>query len=97
MDNKKVSVIIPAYNTELYVENCIESVERQTYKNIEIIVVNDGSTDKTLDRVNRCISKYNNIRLINIDNHGQGYARNIALKQSTGDYILFLDLSLIHI
>ena len=91
MDNKKVSVIIPAYNTELYVENCIESVERQTYKNIEIIVVNDGSTDKTLDRVNRCISKYNNIRLINIDNHGQGYARNIALKQSTGDYILFLD------
>lgn len=91
MGNKKVSVIIPAYNTELYVENCIESVERQTYKNFEIIVVNDGSTDKTLDRVNRCIAKYDNIKLINITNHGQGYARNIALKQSMGDYILFLD------
>ena len=91
MGKGKVSVIIPAYNTELYIENCIESVEKQTYKNFEIIVVNDGSTDLTLDKINKCISKYDNIKLINITNHGQGYARNIALKHSTGDYILFLD------
>lgn len=91
MKNGKVSVIIPAYNTELYIENCIESVERQTYKNIEIIVVNDGSSDMTLDKINKSMAKYDNIKLINITNHGQGYARNIALKQSTGNYILFLD------
>lgn len=91
MINGKVSVIIPAYNTELYIENCIESVEKQTYKNFEIIIVNDGSTDKTLEKINKCIKKYNNIKLINITNHGQGYGRNIALKNATGNYILFLD------
>ena len=91
MENIKVSVIVPAYNTEPYIENCIESIENQSYKNFEIIVINDGSTDNTLYKINNFISKYKNIKLINIDNHGQGYARNLALKESSGKYVLFLD------
>lgn len=91
MMNKKVSVIIPAYNVEDYIEECINSVLEQTYNNYEIIIVNDGSTDNTLNIVREYEKKYSCIKVINISNHGQGYARNVALSKASGEYILFLD------
>lgn len=91
MGEKKVSIIIPAYNTEAYIEECIHSVQEQTYSNYEIIIINDGSTDSTLKILEEYRNKHDYIKVINIENHGQGYARNLGIKQAQGDYILFLD------
>ncbi len=87
----KVTVIIPAYNAEKYIDECLTSIIKQTYKNFEIIIVNDGSTDKTLEIVKQYENKHKNITVLNIKNHGQGYARNLALKKATGEYIMFID------
>lgn len=84
----KVSIIIPAYNCEKYIDKCLESVFSQSYQNIEVIVVNDGSTDSTAEH----LEKYRDrIRLITTDNGGSSRARNIGLDNATGDFILFLD------
>ncbi len=85
----KISVIIPTYNTEQYIKECIESILNQTYQNFEIIVINDGSTDNTLEILNGINDE--RIRVITIENSGQGVARNLALKEATGDYIAFID------
>lgn len=88
--SKKVSVIIPVFNSEKTICRCIESVINQTYKNIEIIIIDDGSTDNT----KKILEKYLNIKnllLIYNSNNGVSYTRNIGLKNSTGDYIIFLD------
>lgn len=85
---KKVSVIIPCYNVEDYIDECIKSIINQTYKSIEIIAINDGSTDSTLEKLNKYKNK---IKIINQNNKGVGYSRNIGIKKSTGDYILFID------
>lgn len=87
----KVSIIVPVFNNEMYLKRCLESICTQTYDNLEIILVNDGSTDSSLN-----ICKYfkqNDKRIIIIDknNEGQGKARNEALKIMTGDYVLFCD------
>ena len=87
----KISIIIPAYNVEQYIQQCIESINSQTYKNFEVIIVNDGSTDNTLNIIQECKRKYNWIEIIDIDNHGQGYARNMALEKAKGEYIFFFD------
>ena len=87
----KVSVIIPVYNVEKYLKKCLDSLINQTYSNLEIIVVNDGSTDNSSKIIKEYVKKYKNIINIDIDNHGQGYARNLGLKKATGDYIMFLD------
>lgn len=91
MDNPKVSVIVPCYNCESTVDACLDSLYRQTYQNIEIIAVNDGSTDGTLLRLN--LHKKNNpkVLVLDIPNGGVSNARNVAIKHSTGDYIAFLD------
>lgn len=84
----KISIIIPVYNAEKYIEKCLDSVLNQTYKNIEIIVINDGSTDNSYD----VLKKYKNkIILINQKNHGVSYSRNVGIDKSTGDYIMFID------
>ena len=85
----KISVIIPTYNTEQYIKECIDSILNQTYQNFEIIIINDGSTDNTLEVLNSI--KDERIRVITIENSGQGVARNLALKEATGDYIAFID------
>lgn len=89
----KFSVIIPAYNAEKYIKRTLSSVIEQTYKNWEIIVVNDGSTDSTREIVLNYISKYKefSINLIDIPNGGLANARNIGIKSATGDYICNLD------
>lgn len=88
MENK-ISVIIPTYNTEQYIKDCIDSILNQTYQNFEIIVINDGSTDNTLEVLNGIKDK--RISVKTIENSGQGVARNLALKEATGDYIAFID------
>lgn len=86
-----VSVIIPVYNTESYLRDCLESVLEQTYRNIEIIVVNDGSTDSSDKIINKYALKDGRIRKINKENGGLSSARNVAIDISTGEYIVFLD------
>lgn len=89
---KRFSVIIVAYNIQDYIERAILSVERQTFKNIEIIVVNDCSTDNTEREILKLCDKYNNIIYIkHKENKKAGGARNTALKEATGEYIVFLD------
>lgn len=86
--NPLVSVVIPTYNRANLLPKAIESVFQQTYKNIEIIVVNDGSTDSTLDVLKRYAG---NIRIIQANHSGTSNARNLGMKASRGNYICFLD------
>ena len=89
----QLSVIIPMYNAEKYIKRCIESVYRQDLdiNNFELLVVNDGSTDNSLEIVKDYLTSYKNIRFFSQKNSGQGAARNLGIKHATGEYILFLD------
>lgn len=87
----KVSVIIPAYNVENYIEECITSVLEQTVKEIEVIVVDDGSIDTTIDKLQDFQKQDNRIQIIQQENAGPGVARNKALEYAVGEYIFFLD------
>lgn len=87
--NPLVSILIPSYNSEKYINRTINSALNQTYRNIEIIIVDDGSTDSTLKIINSF--KAPNIKLIAIDHHGAAHCRNIALQHSQGKFIQFLD------
>lgn len=89
----KISVIVPAYNMELYVGKCMNSLINQTQEDIEIIMVNDGSTDRTKDVIEKKISQHSekNIKLYNKENGGQSDARNYGLKKANGDYIVYVD------
>lgn len=87
----KISVIIPIYNSEYYLKKCIESVINQTYKNLEIILVNDGSTDKSSYICNEYMMKDDRIKVINKENGGVSDSRNYGISASTGEYIAFLD------
>ncbi len=88
---KKISVIIPVYNVEKYLEKCLESVINQTYKNLEIIVVNDGSKDTSGDICDIFAKKDDRIKVIHKINGGLSDARNAGMKIATGDYIGFVD------
>ncbi len=87
----KISVIVPVYNAEKYLKKCISSVQEQTYKNWELILVDDGSTDKSLEIIKMFSGKDNKIKVIYQNNSGPGVARNNGLKIATGDYVVFLD------
>lgn len=89
----KVSIVIPVYNAESFLKECLDSVIHQTYKNIEVICVNDGSTDHSLDILNAYGAKDNRFHILSKENEGKGAAsaRNLGLDHATGDYILFLD------
>ncbi|MBK8846026.1 MAG: glycosyltransferase [Bacteroidetes bacterium] len=91
MSTAKVSVIIPVYNTELYLNKCLDSVINQTLKEIEIICINDGSKDSSLDILKAYAKKDDRIIIIDKKNGGQGLARNIAIKKATGEYLGFVD------
>lgn len=91
MIDKKISIIVPVYNVEKYIEKCIKSILAQENCNMEIIIVNDGSTDSSLKICNR-ISKYDNrIKIITQNNGGLSAARNTGLKYANGDYCYFID------
>ncbi len=85
----KISIIIPVYNCEKYLENCIKSIINQTLKDIEIILINDGSTDKSSD----ILASFSDsrIKILNKKNGGQSSARNIGLDIACGEYIGFVD------
>lgn len=89
--NEKVSIIVPVYNVEKYIDQCIESIFNQTYTNIEVIIVDDGSTDKSSYIIKKYAKKYNNIIYLTQENKGVSDARNLGLKYSTGKYIVFID------
>ena len=86
-----VSIIIPVYNTEKYIGKCLESVVGQTYKKLEIIIVDDGSTDRSLDIINNYKKKDNRIKVISGKNKGVSCARNKGLEYATGTKIVFFD------
>jgi len=87
----EVSVIIPVYNREKYLIQCLDSVINQTLKNIEIICINDGSTDRSLEILNEYGKKDGRIKIINQKNQGVAFARNIGLKIARGEYVGFVD------
>lgn len=84
----KTSVIIPVYNTAGYLEECIDSVFRQTQKEIEVIAINDGSTDDSWE-ILRQLKKISLMRLINQENHGLGYTRNVGIDCARGSVSIF--------
>jgi CDP-glycerol glycerophosphotransferase len=92
MNNCKISVIIPVYNVEKYLSQCLENLIFQTHKNIEIIIVDDGSTDRSEDVYNEYARRDSRIvKIIKQENAGQSAARNKALLHANGDYIHFMD------
>jgi len=91
MRKVKVSVVIPIYNVENYLEACLSSIVNQTFKDIEIICINDGSTDKSKNILNRYAKKDNRVIMINKKNEGLSIARNIGIDKATGEYIMFVD------
>ena len=86
-----VSIIVPVYNTGKYLDRCLDSIQSQTLKEIEIIVVNDGSTDSSLDIIKKHMENDSRIVLINQENGGQSLARNNGIKIAKGKYIGFVD------
>lgn len=87
----KVSFIVAVYNVEKYLDRCIQSIQTQLYQDIEIILVNDGSTDRSLEICNSYAQKDNRIKVLNQDNQGPASARNKALHVATGEWIGFVD------
>ena len=87
----KVSVIIPVYNNEEYLEECLNSVINQTLDDLEIICIDDGSTDNSLNILNEYSNKYEFIKVFSGENQGAANARNKALKHATGEYVAYLD------
>jgi glycosyltransferase, family 2 len=88
---KLISVIVPVYNVEEYLDECLDSIKRQTYKNIEVILVNDGSTDKSQEICERYCQQDNRFHLINQENRGLSGARNRGIQESTAEFITFVD------
>ena len=86
-----ISVIVPVYNVESYVAECIESIQNQTYMNLEIILVNDGSTDASGDICDQYAAYDERIKVIHQENGGLSAARNTWIKAANGDYIAFVD------
>lgn len=87
----KVSIIVPVYNTSLYLRKCLDSLVNQTYDKIEIIIINDGSTDNSDEIINEYVKKYSNIVYYNKENEGVSLTRNLGLKVSKGEYVMFVD------
>ena len=91
MNNYDLTIINPAYNCEKFIEQCITSIIKQKNNLIEIIVINDGSTDKTLEKCEELAQKYENIKIINQKNGGVSYSRNVGIQNANGKYIMFVD------
>ena len=91
MTNPQISVILSAYNEERFIRKAIESVVNQTLEDIEIIIINDGSTDDTLDIINSYADKDKRIVVIDQENIGLGASRNKGMKIAKGEYVTFLD------
>lgn len=91
MINKMVSVIVPLYNAEKWLKLCVKSIIQQTYRDLEILLIDDGSTDSSLKLCDRFQKKDNRIRVIHKSNGGVSVARNIGLESAEGEYLCFVD------
>ena len=91
MEQPLVSVIVPVYNAKLHIARCVESIRRQSYPNLEIILVNDGSSDVSLQVADVYARADKRILLIDKDNSGVSATRNLAISMSTGKYLQFVD------
>ena len=91
MEKYKISVIVTVYNVEQYLDDCIQSILNQTYTNLEIILVNDGSTDNSLKICQKYKKRDSRIALINQDNAGAVVARKSGIDRATGEYVTFVD------
>lgn len=89
--NEKISIIIPVYQVEAYLPKCLNSVIRQTYKNLEIILIDDGSKDRCGRICDEYAKRDSRIRVIHKENAGVANARNDGIKYATGDFISFID------
>ena len=89
--NPKISVIVPVYNVEKWLNKCIDSILVQSYNNLEIILINDGSTDKSGDICDNYSKKDYRIRVFHNKNKGLSYSRNFGVKNSNGKYVMFVD------
>lgn len=87
----KISVIVPVFNSEQYLEKCLNSILNQTLNNIEVILINDGSTDSSLQIIKQYAEKYSNIKYKTKENEGQAIARNLGIQMATGEFICFVD------
>ncbi len=86
-----ISIVVPVYNSQQYLSNCLDSILNQTYHNLEIVLVNDGSTDNSLNILEEYQKKDKRIKIISTENHGVSHARNVGIQNVTGDYITFVD------
>ncbi len=87
----EISVIVPVYNVSMYLDKCLESIRNQTFKDFEVICINDGSTDNSLEILNKYVENDKRFIVVSQENQGQGIARNNALKMARGKYIVFVD------
>lgn len=87
----KISIIVPVYNMEKYLEKCLDSLVNQTLKEIEIIVINDGSKDNSINILKQYAKKYKNIKIYDHDNQGISKTRNFGIEKAKGEYIAFID------
>lgn len=87
----KISIIVPIYNAEKVLKRCVDSILNQSYKNFELILINDGSKDKSIDIINEYKEKDERIKVIDNKNKGVSETRNIGIKTSKGEYIQFID------
>ena len=88
---EKISIIVPVYNVENYLERCVESILKQTYTNFELLLINDGSTDQSGELCDQLVSKNGNIKVFHLKNAGVSNARNVGIQNSTGEWITFVD------
>ena len=91
MMGEKISVIVPVYNVEAYLERCVESILQQTYANFELILINDGSTDSSGQICDHLASQHENVKVYHLENAGVSNARNKGIKLATGAWITFID------
>lgn len=91
MKRELISVIVPVHNGQAYLENCIDSIAGQSYDNLEILIVNDGSTDQTARICEDLQEKYGNIEVFTLDDRGVSAARNYAMERARGDFFTFVD------
>lgn len=88
---KKVSIILPVYNVEQYIKKCLESIQQQTYPNLEVIIVNDGATDKSVEYCEQICKIDSRFSVTHKENGGLSDARNVGIDKAKGDYLIFVD------
>ena len=91
MNQPLISVIVPVYNVEKYLDNCVMSILDQDYQNIEIILINDGSTDNSLAICHSYVGKDKRVKLFSQKNQGLSAARNLGIQKANGEFVMFVD------